>query len=142
METEVLAVKRPGWVWVISIFFFLSAGWTLLSFLLVHSGAVSSNAAQIAYFDSLSALDYISSVGIGFANFIGAISLFLLRKISFYLFASALGANLLLIFWHAATKGWVAALGSAGLVGAALGLGLLFAVCAYCRRLLQQGVLR
>ena len=27
--------KRPTWVWLISLFFVLSAGWTLLSFALV-----------------------------------------------------------------------------------------------------------
>jgi len=139
---EVVAAKRPGWVWAISIFFFLSAGWTLLSFCLIHAGVIPLNAAQVAYLDSLTVLDYVSSVGIGLANFAGAITLFFLRRVSFYLFAIALGANLALTFWHVATKGWVAAMGGAALFGAVLGLGTLFAVCAYSRRLLQQGVLR
>lgn len=141
-KTGAAAAKRPRWVWVISIFFFLSAGWTLLSFLLIHAGAVALNAAQVAYFDSLTAWDYASSLGIGLANLTGAITLFLLRKAAFYLFAFAFSANLLLTSWHVATKGWFAAMSGAGLVGAVIGLGLLFAVCAYSRRLLQQGVLR
>lgn len=142
MQPEVVAVKRPGWVWAISIFFFFSAGSTLLSVLMVRAGAVPLNAAQAAYFDGLTVWDYISSVGIGLANFTGAIAFFLLRKVSFYLFAFALVANLLATAWHVATKGWLAVIGGAGLIGAVIGLGLLFAVCAYSRRLLRRGVLR
>jgi hypothetical protein len=142
MNTEAIAIKRPGWVWAISIFFGVSAGWTLLSFALIRAGAVPLSAAQIAYFDSLGVLDYVLSIGIGLANFSGAVALFLLRRVAFYLFASALTANLLTTLWHVVTKGWVAALGGAGVVGAVIGLGLLFGVCVYSRRLLQLGVLR
>ena len=142
METEVVAAKRPGWVWAISICFFISAGWSLLSLLLIRAGTLPLTAAQVAYFDSLTVLDYVLSVGIGLANFVGAVALFLLRKVSFYLFASSLGANALLTLWHVTTKGWVAALGGAALVGAVIGFGLLIAVCVYSRHLLQQGILR
>ncbi len=113
-EAEVVPTQRPGWVWVISIFFFLSAGWTLLSFYLMHSGAIPLNAAQVAYFDRLTALDYISSVGIGLVHMSAAITLFFLWKVPFYLFATALTVNLLLAMWHVATKGWVAALSGSG----------------------------
>lgn len=142
MEAEAVAAKRPGWVWAISICFFLSAGWSLLSVLLVRAGTLPLTPAQVAYFDSLTLFDYVFSVGIGLANFGGAITLFLLRKVSFYLFASSLAANALLTMWHVATKGWVAALGGAALVGAVIGFGLLIAVCVYSHHLLQQGRLR
>jgi hypothetical protein len=142
MNTETVAGGRSGWIWAISIFFGVSAGWTLLSFALIRSGAVPLNAAQIAYFSSLGPVDYVFSIGIGLANLLGAISLLLLRKIAFYLFASGLAGNLLMTLWHVATKGWVAALGGAGLVGAIIGLGLLVIVCVYSRHLLQRGVLR
>jgi hypothetical protein len=142
MEAEVVTAKRPGWVWAITIFFFIWVGWTLLSFLLIRSGAVPLNAAQAAYFDSLTALDYLASIGVGLANLAGAIALFRLRRAAFYIFAGSVGANLLLTLWHATAKGWVAAMSGSGLVGAAIGFGLLFAVCLYSRRLLQRGVLR
>jgi hypothetical protein len=125
-----------------SIFFGVSAAWTLLSFAWIRTGAIPLNAAQIAYFESLSALDYVFSVGLGLVNLIGAITLFLLRRAAFYLFASALAANILMTLWHVAAKGAVDALGGAGLVGTVIGLGLAFAVCVYSRRLLQLGVLR
>lgn len=139
---EVIATRRPWWVWVISIFFFFSAGWTLFSFYLISSGAVPLNAAQVAYFDSLTTLDYISSVGIGLINISAAIALFFLRKASFYLFASALAVNLLLTVWHVATKGWIAAMSGSGPLVVIIGLGILLAVCAYSWRLIQRGILR
>jgi hypothetical protein len=133
--------KRPGWVWAISIFFFLSAGWTLVSFFLINTGAVTGNAEQEAYFSSLTVVDYGLTILIALANLLAAVALFLLKKIAFYLFLTAFGANLLLTAWHTATKGWVAAIGGAGLVGALIGWILVIAVCIYSWRSIQRGVL-
>lgn len=133
--------KRPRWVWAISIFLFLSAGWTLLSFYLIGTGTIPLNAAQEAYFSSLAGLDYGLTILLGLANLFGAIALFLLRKVAFYLFVTAFGTNLLLTAWHTVTKGWVAAIGGAGLVGAIIGWGLIIAVCIYSWKLIQRGVL-
>ena len=133
--------KRPGWVWAISIFFFLAAGWTLLSFYLINLGAVPLNAAQKAYFSSLTGVDYGLTILMGLANLIGAVALFFLRKVAFYLFVTAFGVNLLLAAWHAVTKGWVAAIGGSGFVGTVIGWALLIAVCIYSWRLIQRGVL-
>jgi hypothetical protein len=142
MNTEVVAAQRPGLVLGFSIFFTLWPGWTLLSLLLVSTGVVPLTPAQVAYFDSLSPLDYVLSVSIGLTSIGGAITLFLLRRVAFHLFAAALGAKLLLTCWRVAADGFVGALGNAALFGAVIGLGLLFAVVAYSRRLLQHGVLR
>jgi hypothetical protein len=133
--------KRPGWVWAISVFFFLSAGWTLVSFFLINTGAVTPNALQEAYFSSLTGVDYGLTILIALANLLAAVALFLLRKIAFYLFLTAFGANLLLTAWHTVTKGWVAAMGAAGLIGALIGWILVIAVCIYSWRLIQRGVL-
>ena len=48
--------KRPVWVWLISAFFILSAGWTLLSSYLLFSGSIPITDEQRAYFDSLSSI--------------------------------------------------------------------------------------
>ncbi|MCB9768401.1 MAG: hypothetical protein H6752_09415 [Candidatus Omnitrophica bacterium] len=134
--------KRPFWVWVISIFFLISVGWTFSSFYLVLSGAVPLNPEQEEYFTNLSAFDYTSTLGLGVLNLLGAVSLFLLHRAAFYFFAFAFGVNVLLTIWHAVAKGWLAVVGGPGLVGMVLGLGILFAVCVYSWRLLQSGILR
>jgi hypothetical protein len=141
MADDNLKKKRPGWVWAISIFFFLSAGWTLLSLYLIDTGAIPLSAIQEAYFNSLTGADYGLTIFIGLANLLGAVALFLLRKLAFYLFVTAFGANLILTVWHMVTKGWVAAIGGAGLVGAVIGWVLLAAVCIYSWKLIQRGVL-
>ncbi len=133
--------KRPIWVWVISIFYLLSAGYTLLSFYLIHTGAIPLKPVQQAYFDNLSTLDYTITILIGAANFLGAIALFLLRKQAFYLFLSALCAGMLLTILHSIGKGWIAAVGGPGLIGMLLGWGIAVAVIAYSRRLINRGLL-
>ena len=131
--------KRPRWVWVISIYFFLSASFVLFSFYLIGTGAITLDAA--IYFSSLTGLDWGLTILIGSANLLAAIALFLLRKVAFYLFAAAFGTGLLLGVWHAATKGWVAAIGGPGLIGTLIGYALGLAVCVYSWRLIQRGVL-
>ena len=133
--------KRPKWVWAIAIAFFISAGWTLLSFYLIGSGLIPMGPAARAYFDSLSTFDYILTVLLGLAGFFGAITLFLLRKIAFYLFTGALIANSFLTIWHALSKGWIAAVGGTGLLAAMLGWSLLLAICIYSWKLTKKGVL-
>lgn len=133
--------KRPGWVWAFSIFFFLSPRWTFFSFYLINTGIVPVNPAQKAYLDSLTGVDYGITILMVIANMAGAVALLFLRKIAFYLFITALSANLLLTAWHTVTKGWVEAIGVAGFLGAFIGLALLIAVCVYSGELIQRGVL-
>ena len=134
--------KRPIWVWIISIFYLISAGWTLFSFFLIFSGAIVISPAQEAYFNSLTTTDFTLTIAVGGANLVGAVTLFLLRKVAFYFFLAALGTTLMLTAWHWTTKGWAEALGGAGLTGALIGYGLSFAVCVYAWRLTKKGTLR
>ena len=90
---------------------------------------------------SLTGLDYGVSLLIGLANLLGAVALFLLRKVAFYLFVTAFGANLLLTAWHSATKGWVAAWGGLGLFSILIGWAVIVAVCVYSWKLVRRGVL-
>jgi hypothetical protein len=134
--------KRPIWVWLISLFYIVSAGWTLLSFALIWTGVIPLEAEQKAYFARLSAIDYAATIIIGASNFIGAIMLFLLRKAAVGLFLTALILTLALTIWQSATKGWVEAMGGPGLVGALIGYAILLAVCVYAWHLSRKGVLR
>ena len=70
-----------------------------------------------------------------------AVALFLLRRIALGLFLSALGLSFFLAAWHAATKGWVEAMGGPGLIGALSAYVLKIAVCIYTWRLSKKGAL-
>jgi hypothetical protein len=137
--------KRPVWVWIISIFMLLSAGWTLLipHLLVMKAGSVplNFNPARQAYFSDLTTVDDSLSLLVAFANLIGAITLFLLRKVAVYFFASVLFANLTLTAWNALTKSSTAAISGPGFVGAIMGWALLTAICLYSWKLSKAGVL-
>ena len=133
--------KRPVLVWVISIFYVVSAAFTALSFYLVYSGSIPLQPQQAQYFDALTTFDWFSTLLIGVINFSAALLLFLMRKQAAYLFPSGFALGLAVTIWHTLTKGWLAALGDAGLVGAMIGWGISIAVCVYCWRLLQRGAL-
>jgi len=144
MRAENTAIKRPGWVWVISIWYVVSTVLSLATSTLLRTGAIPLAPVQRAYLESLSAVDWAFSIAIALVYLIGAVAIFLLRRAAFYLFTFALIATILQTLWHVATKSYVAAMGGAGVVGIGMvtGLGLVFAVCLYCRRLIRRGVLR
>ena len=133
--------KRPIWIWVISIFYFLSAGYTLLSFYLIYTGTITLTPAMQAYFDSLSTFDYSITILTGTANFFGAITLFLLRKQAFYLFSGALCAGILLTISHTICKGWATAIGGSGLIGMLISWGIALAVITYSKKLIKRGLI-
>ena len=141
-STGSTTTKRPAWVWVITIFYVLSVGFTLVSFLLVLSGALPMTPAQRAYFAGLGPLDYAMSLGLGLLTLTATVLLFVLRKAAVPLFAASLFLNLGFTLAHALTTIWAQALGGSGLVGALTGWGILAAVALYSRHLRQAGVLR
>ena len=134
--------KRPKLVWVITIFYFISAGWTLLSFALINSGIIPLNEAQAAYFKSQTILDILFTIVLGVLNFLGAIFLFLLRRSAFYLFLSAFAFGLLMTVYHIIFKNWLAAIGGPGLIGAIIGWGISIAIIIYARKLIRAEILK
>jgi len=134
--------KRPVWVWVITILYTFSFGFTLLSLWIVLSGALPMTPANEEYFAGLGPLDYITSLGLGLLTLTGAALLFLMRKAAVLLFVASLALNLGLTLVHALTKNWAQAMGGSGLVGASVGWVILGAVTSYSWRLRQAGKLR
>lgn len=135
------AKRRPFGVWVVSAFYVLSTGWTLLSFALIFDGTIKISPAQEAYFASLTGLDWFFSLAIGAIGFSAAVCLFLLRRVAVALFSAALVLNLAFTALHVMRTSWSEAIGGAGLVGALIGWLILVAVILYARRLAKQGVL-
>jgi hypothetical protein len=135
------ARRRPKLVWVVFLWFVFSVGYTLLSFLLIHSGAIAIRPEQAAYLRSLSALDYALMLATAGLTIAGAVSLFLLRKAAFYLFVAPLVLSLCATMVHALSKGFLAALGGPGTVGMFIGYAVLAAVCVYTWKLKARGVL-
>lgn len=133
---------RPGWVWAILIFYCLGAVGTIVSYLGVFTGAIDLPEDQRQYFAKLGFIDYALSILIVGTKLVASVQLFRLRRQSLYLFPSALVLGLLSTGWHAASKGWVTAVGSSGLASTLFGWGISIAVCVYTWRLAKAGVLK
>ncbi len=134
--------KRPVWVWVISILFFLSAASTLFSYYLIASGKIPLSPTEKAYLESLTSVDITISILIGLINLIGAVNLFLLRKQAFYFFLSAFILNVAVTVWQILNKGFVEAMQASGLIGMLIGWGILVVVCVYTKKLEKSGILK
>ncbi len=87
---SIVMKRRPVWVWLIVIFFFVGSFANLASFLGIISGAIELNESKRAYFDSLNTVDYAASVLLACLNLLAAVFLFRLRKEALYLFFCAL----------------------------------------------------
>lgn len=135
------STRRPKLVWVVLLWFLFSAGYTILSFVLIYSGSISATPEQAAYLRGLSPLDHALPLTIGSLNIAGAVSLFLLRRVAFQLFIIALVVSLLATVAHAVSRSFLVALGGAGAAGLVIGYGILVAVCLYTWRLRARGVL-
>jgi len=134
--------KRPKLVWVISIFYILSAGWAVLSFALIFSGVIPLNEAQKAYFDAQSIVDNIFTITMGSLNFLGAILLFLLRRYAFHCFLTAFSLGILMYIDHIFYKNWLGVIGTPGLVGAIIGWLISIAIILYANRLIKNEILK
>jgi heme/copper-type cytochrome/quinol oxidase subunit 4 len=133
--------KRPKVVWVVFLFYLFSVGYTALSFYLVLSGLISVAPEQATYIRNLSAFDWAITGLTATLNLAGAISIFLLRKIAFPLFAISLALSILLTLVHAFTTNLTAALGGSGAIGIAIGYAISIVVCTYAWKLKARGVL-
>ena len=132
--------KRPKLVWVVFLFYLFSLGYTALSFYLVLSGSVSAP-GQATYLRNLSVFDWAITGLTAALNLAGAISIFLLRRIAFPLFATSLALSIFLTLVHVFTTSLTSALGGPGALGLAIGYAISIAVCTYAWKLRARGVL-
>ena len=132
---------RPGWVWAITIFYFLSAGFTVLSYVIVMSGAVPLPEAQQRYYASLTVFDYATTIIVGLLNLTGATLLLLLRKLAYPCLLSAWILGLTLVVYQILFRGWLAAISAPGLIGVWIGWMINVSIILYARSLARSGVL-
>ncbi|MGB7251189.1 MAG: hypothetical protein WBC73_19805 [Phormidesmis sp.] len=133
--------KRPAGVWITSSYFIVSTVWSLFSFYLTDSGAIPISTGQSDIFIELTAIDhFLTIIGSGIV-IAAAITLFLLKKAAFYLFAISLGLATVVIL-QALTADWFTDLGAAGILAAVFMWLVGLVPFLYSWRLKQKGVLR
>ena len=117
---------RPIGVWVISVFYLLSAAWTLLSYVLL-----SFDDAQRRYVESLTGFDWLLAISFTLLVTAAAVSLLLLRRVAVVLFGMVLALSL--------TKAISATPGA--MAGIIFGWVLLGVTLVYVRNLAKKGIL-
>ncbi|MDA8243597.1 MAG: hypothetical protein M0025_05705 [Elusimicrobia bacterium] len=132
---------RPALVWIIGVFYALSALWTGLAYYLLLAGKVQLTPLQQQYYEGLTAADYAVTAVIVLLNLLGAGALLALRRSAFWLFAAGLAVSVGSTAWELAAKDWVQAFGGSGIAGMAGGWVIAAGVCFYARRLASRGVL-
>jgi len=133
--------RRPKGVWLVSIFYTISALWTLLSSYLIFSGAIPLNREQETYYASITVVDWIITGTLSVISLSAAVSLFLLRKLAATLFMAALILSVLYSIYQIVAKNLLRVVAPGGFVGMLLGFALILAVTLYAQRLARRGVL-
>jgi hypothetical protein len=133
--------KRPKLVWVISIFYILSAGISILMVVLLYSGVIPITEAQNAYFDSQNIFDHAVALITGSLNFLGAIFLFLLMRYAYYCFLTAFSLGIVMYVYQIIFKNWLGAMPGTGLAGNIIGFLISIAILLYSKKLFKNGIL-
>lgn len=134
--------KRPIAIWVILIWYLFISLSTPLSLLAIYAGLLPISPNKIAYLNSLSWVDHVFSTVIVALNVSGAITLFMLKKISAYLLSAALAISIITTLPQAflnASLGKI--LGAGSLIGFFVGYAICLVVCVYAFRLKNRGFL-
>ena len=130
--------KRPILVWVISISYLIAFGSFLplsIYFVIVLEEPKLLGDLFLLIFDH--PLTFLASLLYALA----AITLFLLRKVAFYLFSANFILYILMTAWQIQTKDWITETPTSLAVGVFIGVGLNLAICLYSRNLIKKGIL-
>ena len=133
--------KRPFWVWLISAFFLFSGVMNLSMLWLILTGNLNLPAEELAMIRKTSLAWTLGGL-LPLANLAGAVSLFLLRRIAFYIFSGMFVAGVgnglvqfLILDWSLQT------ISGQGLAQVFIGYAITLAVCIYTYHLKEQNIL-
>ena len=133
---------RPRWAWSISAFFLGVSIAVSLAFVVALTGKVPLSAAQQGYLASLTPLDYLVIGSVMTCNLLGALCLVQLRQFAVPLLVTGWAFGAFELVWQAIDKGWMAAIGTAGVSGFAAANLLSLVIIAYALSLARRGILR
>jgi len=135
-------VRRPLGVILIAVYYFFTAGYTLISSTLARVGAVELDPVQKAVLGGVTLADYLFVVLAACLILSAALSLLWLRRVAFPLFCAALALTASVTIWNMLTRHWLSTAGGGSVMGAAVGWTIMLAVCLYTARLRAQGILK
>lgn len=130
--------KRPKWVWIIVVWYFVSLLVTLVSLYLIYKGAVPLSDDDKSYYKNLGLLDHLVTAIVTVTNGAGALYLFRLRKEALVCFSNALLLSIAWGFWSIFHEHLLRVVPLPSLI---LGWVIRLLVCRYVSRLIDKGVL-
>jgi hypothetical protein len=141
MRLQRKPMRRPLGVVLISVYYFFSAGYTLIASTLARTGAVELDPVQRAAVAGVTLTDYLFVVLAACLMLSAAIALLWLRRVAFPLFCAALALTVSVTIWNILTRHWMSARGAGSVMGAAVAWTIMLLVCVYTARLRAQGIL-
>jgi len=145
----IVSNRRPVWVWVIFVFYVVSAGWGLVLQCLMFLGLYTLRPETQALVGEMTTAARLFAVGLGILNLVAATSLWLLRKVAFPLFSLLLVLGIGVIVKHTLPGGMYNKMFAQGTVMAvaagfsvSIGVLLSFAIWWYVLHLRRRGVLK
>jgi hypothetical protein len=136
-----MSETRPFWIWSITAFFLAASVLISLAFILALGGRIDLTAAQQAYLDGLTPLDYLIIGAVMACNLVGAVFLVMLRGFAVPLLVVGWAFGFFQLLWHAVGKGWLSAIGAPGVASFAAANFLSLVIIAYALGLARRGVL-
>ena len=134
--------RRPAWVWVISIFYGLSAISSLVTTPLMLSGVLPVPEPEASQLAAVGPAQWVFSLGGGALLLAFSITFFRLRAVSVRLLAGVLGLSVVSSAWQLAVADLTSsAFGELAILTTLFGFGLLVCIYLYARRLRSRGVL-
>ena len=133
--------KRPFWVWLISAFYLFSGVMNLSMLWLIITGDVNLPPEELAMAKKTSLAWTLGGL-LPLANLAGAVTLFRLRKIAFYIFTGMFIAGLANGLVQFALLDWsLQTVSGQGLSQVAIGYLITLAVCIYTYHLKTQNII-
>jgi len=133
--------KRPFWVWLISAFYLFSGVMNLSMLWLILTGDVNLPPEELAMAKKTSLAWTLGGL-LPLANLAGAVTLFRLRKIAFYIFTGMFIAGLANGLVQFALLDWsLQTVSGQGLSQVAIGYLITLAVCIYTYHLKTQNII-
>jgi hypothetical protein len=122
-------MRRPAWVWVISVYYWSMFVFSYVGLFLILSRLIPVPDAIGARVNTLSTIEWVVLVVQSFIAVSGATTLFFLRKPAYPVFVTGFAIGVGWLLWRSPS------------LMSVLGMTILAAVCLYTRTLSKQGKL-
>lgn len=140
-ENNVEVKKRPGWVWVISIFYIFSLAWTFLSFYMILNKIIPIPIETQEYFSNLGIIDWLLMTIGSSITLIAVVTLFLLKRITIKVWLTSFVFGILSTAYSAIATNWLQIMQTSTIVSTLIGFAIVLAIYSYAKRLDNRGYL-